>query len=57
MFKERKGKYMNQIKNVSSFTGGGGEPLNRVHYGGNPVIPHNYRRSRSNNVTKFDGQH
>ena len=47
---ERKGKYMNELKKVSILTGGGGEPLNRVHYGGNPVISHNYWCSRRDNT-------
>ncbi len=37
-------------KNVLLCTGGGGEPLNRVHYGGNPVIPNNNRRSCRDNA-------
>ena len=52
---------MNQIKNVSICTGGGGasaEPLvYSIHHGGDTFISHNYWRSCCDNITKFDGQH
>ncbi len=44
-------------RTVNILTGGGGEPLNRIYYGGNPVIPHNYWCSSRDNFTKFNRQH
>ena len=44
-------------RNVLTWTGGGGESLNRVHYGGDTSVINNYRCSCCDNFTKFDGQH
>ena len=42
---------------VNILTGGGGAPLNRIHYGRNPVVPHNYRRSCRDNAAISHWQH
>ncbi len=44
-------------RTVNILTGGGGEPLNRIYYGGNPVIPHNYWRSSRDNSAIAHGEH
>ena len=44
-------------KNVLTCAGGGGEFLNRIHYGGNPAFFNNYWCSCRDNITKFNRQH
>ena len=38
-------------KNVLTYTGGGGGSLNRFYNGRDIIIPHNYRRSCSDNAS------
>ena len=48
---------MNQIKNVSPLTGGGGACATGLHNGRDTFISNNYRRSRRDNVAVAHGKH